>query len=162
MGMTFEEAFNRTQKWEIAQIDKDIDENRNQFELMKHRREQFWKKVDEMTKDESKKRMKTKEEVATLNDLYLTMLVASSVGFTNLEASNQGLRGDFDGHRWVKVPEYPKDLNAMYKVEVDFLGSKGLLGVYYETLEETFGHIDVRSATARMRAESFVLTMPDL
>ena len=90
------------------------------------------------------------------------MLVASSVGFTNLEASNQGLRGDFDGHRWVKVPEYPKDLNAMYKVEVDFLGSKGLLGVYYETLEETFGHIDVRSATARMRAESFVLTMPDL
>jgi len=101
------------------------------------------------------------------NDLQLT--VAKAIGYTNLGKPHPQedprfepqLMGDFPGKvERQYVPDYPKDLNAMYEAEKMLTRSQrvkfveelcGVVGLSWRPTS----HFDTIHATAAQRAEAF-------
>jgi len=95
--------------------------------------------------------------------------VAELCGWTNIRVKNDfpyegghlerrtligNRNGPYDGTRFLEVPDYLNDLNAMYDVEETLQGSDGLFDLFAKELGEYSIH-----ATAAQRAEAFVMTM---
>jgi hypothetical protein len=112
----------------------------------------------------------TREEVKRLTDEELMVAVAELCGWTMIRELTTDadraigimygkcpvLKGKF------YVPRYPKDQNAMHDAERVFMDSAdGRLSRYTEQLQMSAGEFTTWYATARQKAEAFVVAMTD-
>jgi hypothetical protein len=104
-------------------------------------------------------------EAAALNDSDLRMKVAQACGFTFGRTNDDAEQCWRKGGRWVAIPDYAGDLNAMREAENTALLNRQQWDDYEETLRTVMGKSPwegepyLFSATARQRAEAFLLTM---
>ena len=114
----------------------------------------------------------TLEDIQAMDDYHFAPVVARACGLTLCENALHGQTGHtVDGVTWEALPSYTSDLNAMHEAEkgmsetekeaylFDYLPRVVLQESWVCPQERTNQWPSYVTATARQRAEAFVLTM---
>ena len=119
----------------------------------------------------------TLEQVKKLSDEELQIKVAELCGWTSIHPAHDSLFGtrhwpDGQSAEGDEVPNYPQDLNAMHEAEKTLPTDRIKKYVYQVSkvasngnpnahLFHVQGAVALTTATARQRAEAFVMTMEE-